>query len=112
MMREKRRYLQLQIISQKKFSEEEAKHLIYESVFQLLGEQGASEAALQVKAFDFENQKALVKCSLSSYQKVIAALALKAKFRDLPVSIRLQKVYGTLEKAKTVFPSLKKAKGY
>lgn len=111
MMREKRRYLQLQIVSGKKYSEEEAKHLLYESVFQVLGEKGASMAALGLKAFEGGGQLMLVKCSLKSHQEVIAALALKTLFRGEKVAIRLQKIYGTLEKAKMPFKSLKKPRG-
>lgn len=110
MMREKRRYLQIQIISNKKFAEEEAKHLIYESIFSLLGEDGASEAVLQVRAFDANKQLILVKCSLKSHRKVIAALALKSAFKGDKVSLRLMKIYGTLEKAKPVFPALAQSK--
>lgn len=106
--REKRRYLEFQVVSGKKYSDEETKHLIYEGVFSLVGEQGASEAAIQLKAFDHEKQLALVKCSLISYQKVIAALALKTSFRGEKMAIRLRKIYGTLQKAKHIFPSLKK----
>ncbi|MEK6953365.1 MAG: Rpp14/Pop5 family protein, partial [Candidatus Micrarchaeota archaeon] len=72
---------------------------------------GASEAALQLKAFNSAEQLMLVKSSLASHQKVIAALALKNTFRGEKVAIRSQKVYGTLDKAKVPFPSLKERKG-
>ena len=110
MIREKRRYLQFQIICARKFTEEDAKHLLYEAVFQLLGEQGASEAALQLKAFDGAGQRMLVKCSLKSYQKVIAALAMKNSFRGEQIALHMQKIYGTLDKAKNVFHSIKQKK--
>jgi RNase P/RNase MRP subunit POP5 len=106
MMREKRRYLEFQILSKKTFTDEEAKHLLYEGVFQLLGEKGASIAALQLKAFESKKQLMLVKCSLKSYMQVIAALALKTAFRGTAIALRLRKIYGTLDKAKAVFPAL------
>ncbi len=84
---------------------------MYEALFQLVGERGASEAALNLKAFDYEKQIILVKCSLKSHQTVIASLALKKSFRREEISIRLQRIYGTLEKAKKAFPSLNKSKG-
>ncbi|MFH0971305.1 MAG: Rpp14/Pop5 family protein [Candidatus Micrarchaeota archaeon] len=110
MMREKRRYLQFQLISQKRLSEEDAKHLVYEAVFQLVGEQGASEAALQLKAFDGGKQLLLLKCASKAHQKVIAALALKTIFRGGKVALRLQRIYGTLMKAKAIFPALGQSK--
>lgn len=110
-MREKRRYLLIEVISERKFSEEDAKRAAYEAVFQLLGEQGASKAAMQAKAYDPERQLLLLKCSLASHRNVVAALALKAGFGGARISLRLRKIYGTLKKAKSLFPTLKRPKG-
>ncbi|MBI5224544.1 hypothetical protein HY989_01615 [Candidatus Micrarchaeota archaeon] len=110
MMREKRRYLEFSVVSDRKFAKEEAKHMLYEAVFSLIGEEGASKAAVQLKAFETQKQLLLVKCALASQNPVISALALKTSFKGEKVSLHFQKIYGTLEKAKAEFPSLKDEK--
>ncbi len=110
MMRDKRRYLEFFLESPKKFTEEESKHLAYEAVFSLIGEQGASKAAIQLKAFNSEKQLLLLKCALISETEVIAALSLKTQFKGEKVSLHLQQIFGTLDKAKGGFPSLKDRK--
>lgn len=95
-MREKTRYIALQLVSAQKSDETQAKHLIYEALFQTLGEHGASKAAVQLKAFDAPKQRVLIKCANSEAESVIAALALKRTFRGVDVALRVLRVSGSV----------------
>ena len=101
MMRlEKRRYLLLGLEAEggRKLSGEEAKHLVYEGVFSLLGESGAAKASVQAKEFDTDRQLLVVKCAASELDGVIAALAAKTEFKGGPVALRLKKISGSIGK--------------
>lgn len=96
MIREKKRYLLLKIVSPRKFDETTAKHLVYHSVFSFLGEDGAAKAKVKMKLFDADSQKVVVKCALSELERVIAALALLRKYDGQDVALRLEKISGAI----------------
>ena len=104
MMREKRRYLLVQIQSPRRFSESDAKALFRDAVSQLLGEFGSSQSKLSLKFFDEQKQLGLLRCALSEQEKVVAAFALKSSFNGQPVALRLQKIFGTLVNTRDIFP--------
>lgn len=97
---EKKRYLLLQLEAEggAKLSQDDFKHACYEAVFALLGEAGAARAALQPKLFDAQKQLGVIKCSLASLNKVIAALACKNSFKGRKIALRLQKISGSIGK--------------
>lgn len=97
-MREKKRYLLVKFDSPSQLSAEEAKHLVYESLFQLVGEYGASKAALQFKNFDAEGQRASLKCASAMLEQVIAALALKRTSKGREVAMHVISVSGSASK--------------
>lgn len=111
MMREKRRYLLSHLESKVRHSEDDARRMVSDAVLQLFGEQGVSRARLSLKAFDAEKQLLLVRCSLASSEKVMAALALKTVYRTERLALRLAKVFGTLRKARDFFPEAAFRKG-
>ncbi len=98
MLKEKKRYLKIKFIHSKKLNSEDAKHCIYEAVFSLLGENGASNAMVQLKEFSIEDQIAIVKCRTEFLEDAISALALKNSFKGLPVSLQLEKISGNIGK--------------
>ena len=97
-MREKRRYLLLKLGAEggRKFSAEEAKQLVYEAVFSLLGEEGAASAGVQLKEFDPGRQLLVVKAANKGVDKAIAALAAKTEFRGGRCCLRLQGISGAI----------------
>lgn len=97
---EKKRYLLIKAECEggRGFSQEEFKHAVYEAVFSLLGEQGASKAGVHLKLFDEKSQLGIVKCSLKQLEEVIAALAAKTSFRGRKTALRLQKISGAIGK--------------
>ena len=100
MMLEKKRYLLLLVERERGefFKQDEFKHCVYEAVFSLLGEAGAARAGVQVKFFDEKKQEGIVRCSLASLEKVIAAIACKTSFRGKKVALRLEKMSGMIAK--------------
>ena len=106
-MKRKRRYLLFQLVRGTPFTEAEARALGDQTVMESLGEQGSSRAEYRLKFFNAEKQWALVQCALESQEAVIAAFALKRFFNGVDVALRLQKIFGTLQKALPLFPDAK-----
>ncbi len=112
-MIDKKRYLLL-AIDGPTVNEETAKHLVYEAVFEALGEIGASHANVQLKTLEIKTndlhtlapgekrQLAVVKCKLAALDSVLAALSLKRKFRGGDVALRLLKISGAIVKVTKV----------
>lgn len=98
-MREKKRYLLVKFESDGgSLDEKAAKHLVYNAVFELLGEAGAARAGAQLKEFDAKRQAGVVKCQTLMLEKAIAALALKRFDAGKNVAIRLEKISGSIGK--------------
>jgi RNase P/RNase MRP subunit POP5 len=93
----KKRYVALAIECDEKFDETTVKHLVYEAVLGLLGEQGASKTGVSLKYFDAAKQLAVVRCSTPALEQVIAALAAKRYWRKQDIAIRLRGISGTLK---------------
>ena len=98
-MREKKRFLEVAVEGTRLKDEREAKSLLSKAVLEVLGESGFSDAAFAFAGFDAEKQVAVVKCSTSSLEKVIAALALKRFYEGKDVALRVLKIYGSFPKA-------------
>ncbi len=101
-MLEKKRYL-LVAIHGPVVTEESARHLIYDAVFEALGEIGAREANVQLTVLEkkkgadgVERQMAVIKCKLAGLDPVLAALALKRKWRNADVALRVTKISGAI----------------
>jgi len=97
-MREKKRYLLLQIDSPTPFAGDAAKDLIYAAVFEMLGEAGASRAGVGFKEFYEARQQAIVRCANASIEQVIAAFAAKRFHGGKDVAIRLLRISGMIGK--------------
>ncbi|MCX6767858.1 MAG: Rpp14/Pop5 family protein [Candidatus Micrarchaeota archaeon] len=99
-MREKKRYLLVAIegtgpaAGGPAMDEKSAKHLVYEAVFQLLGEAGAAEAGFQFKSFDAARNAVVVKCRTAALEKVVAALAAKRRWKGGDIALRVKKISG------------------
>lgn len=102
MMREKKRYLKIIVESEKKLGEEEAKHLIHESIFSMLGELGASQARVFLKEWNEKKQEGILVCNNEMVEEVVASLALKRFFKEKDVAIRLIKKSGTIKRINEV----------
>ncbi|MFQ5406225.1 MAG: Rpp14/Pop5 family protein [Candidatus Micrarchaeia archaeon] len=97
-MREKKRYLRVKFEGKRAFDEKTAKHLVYNSVFELLGEAGAAKANAFLKQFNEKTQVGVVKCKTAMLEETIAALALKRFENGEGIALRLQKISGNIGK--------------
>ncbi len=100
-MRQKTRYLMVAIDSPSPLDERSAKHVFYNAVFELLGEAGAADARVSLKEFDPKKQLAIVKCSLSGLDRVLAALAMKRFEAGRGIALRTRKISGTISALKS-----------
>lgn len=100
MMREKKRYLLVKFHFDEKLNGETAKHLVYEALFQFVGELGASKAAVQLMKFNDKTQTAVVKCATAMLEETIAAFALKKFWHKKPVRIETLKASGLINRLK------------
>jgi RNase P/RNase MRP subunit POP5 len=94
---EKKRYVR--IIFEREgaaFTEQDAKHAIYESVMGLWGEAGASVTNAQLVEFEPLNKSGIISCSREGLEKVFASLALKTRFNNQSVALRPILVSGTI----------------
>jgi len=103
----KKRYLLVKIDAAKAFSPVEAETAVRQAVLEAFGEKGLADAGARLKEFNSETQLALVRCSLSSQEEVIAALALKRFVNGQGIALRVQRIFGTLKKSRPLFPGSK-----
>ena len=97
MMREKKRYLKIKVEAEKPVGETEAKHLVYEAVFSMLSELGASKASAFLKEWSEEKQEGIVRCANAYVYDVTAALAAKRYWRGQDVAVRVEKISGSIK---------------
>ncbi|MFH1107195.1 MAG: Rpp14/Pop5 family protein [Candidatus Micrarchaeota archaeon] len=105
----KRRYLLVKIDSAAPVSAGDAEALFRSAVLEAFGEKGIADSSLKLKAFNEPEQLALVRCSLAFQERAVAAFALKRLHDGHGIALRLQKIFGTLKKARPLFPGLSAA---
>lgn len=100
LVKEKKRYLLVQVDCEGKLDERQAKHALYEAVFSLLGEGGAADAGVKLIEWNMERQEAMVLCKNTALEEVVAALALKRFFEGKGIALRVKRVSGTIKALK------------
>ena len=103
-LRQKKRYVVLEIVSEGKFSAAEVKEEVDRVLLQFWGELGlARSSPLFLKEkFSPEKQRFLLKINHQYVDELKAALTLSKKIKNKPVIIRSLRVSGTLKKASAV----------
>jgi ribonuclease P/MRP protein subunit POP5 len=97
-LREKRRYILFEVVSERKFTKEKVEKALYSSLLNLFGEYGFSLVNPKLIDFDEEKQYGAIKCAREEVQKMRASLALVSKIDETPVAIHVKGVSGTLKK--------------
>lgn len=97
MKRIKRRYLALQLESERILSEREFMDMLWASVTKLYGEVGASLTGLSFISFDAERKVYVVKCVLASLPQVRASIACVVSVGGVAASVHVLGVSGTLK---------------
>lgn len=98
MIREKKRYLLVEIKSDAQYDKMAALKLLQSAVFEFCGSQGAARIGLSLKEFDGEGQRVIVRCALAGYEDLQAALAFKRFFEGKNVALRVAKASGAIGK--------------
>jgi len=96
-LREKRRYIHFQVVSEADASESDVKHAAYNSIISFLGEYGSAKANPKFIEYDPKTRKGIVKCTHTELELVKAALALVSELNNKPACFRLLRVSGTLK---------------
>ena len=94
------RYLVLEIDFKEAFSSKEFVDAIWEAIFKLFGEYGASKASIKLIDYDQKEKIAVISTTHKSLNMTRAALTSITKIADNPVAIHIIKVSGTLKTLK------------
>ena len=97
-LKEKKRYLSVEIISPDKFSAEEVKKSVEKSCLEFLGTLDAGKAGILFLSDKFKNNRGIVKTGHKYVDKVRSALALIKKIDNKEVIIQTKVVSGILKK--------------
>ena len=95
--REKRRYLALNVESEKPFDEREVLDAVHLSVLRLFGEYGASKADIKLIKGIPEKRQLVLRCSHLMIEKVRAAIVSIIEVDGNSASVHVLGVSGTLK---------------
>jgi ribonuclease P/MRP protein subunit POP5 len=98
-LKEKKRYLSFEIISESDFSANEVQKAANESILNFLGTLEAGKAGIMFLADKYSDNSGVIKTGHKYVDKVRAALALIKTVDSKPVIFRTRVVSGTLKKA-------------
>lgn len=107
-LKEKKRYLSFEILSESSFSAEEVSKAAMESCINFLGTFEAGKASLMFLSDKYSNNTGVIKTNHKYTDKVRTAVALVNNINSKEVIIRTRIVSGTLKKAISKFIDLKK----
>lgn len=103
-LREKKRYLAFEIISEEPVKEAETvANTIYEAGFKYLGEMGMAKAGALVLKDKYSNNKGIVRVNHKNLENFKSALMLVKKVNKQDVMIRTLGVSGILKKAENKY---------
>ena len=94
--RVRRRYLALKVVSKQPVDRRDVTDAVWNAVFRLFGEYGASQANLSLVEFNPQKNVAVVRCSHAALEMVRASIASITEINDKPAVIHVVGVSGTL----------------
>ena len=101
-MREKRRYIIFEVVSEGKHDKQTVMKAVWDVVFENIGIFGAAEAAFWVIDFDEESQTGIIRCTNKGVDMIRACLALLGNISNKKAFIHIIKVTGTIKKAEVL----------
>ena len=107
-LKEKKRYLSFEIISEHSFSADDVSKAAMDSILSLLGTLEAGKAGLMFLSDKYSNNSGIIKTNHKFVDKVRTALALVSKIDGEDMLIRTRIVSGTLKKAISKYITMKK----
>lgn len=104
-LRDRRRYIAYEVISQEKILLDDLTNTIWHSVLNFLGEQGTSTTDMWVAkdTYDEERQIGLIRCAHDSVEQIRTSLALIQRIGDTRVVFKILGISGTMNAAKMKF---------
>lgn len=96
-LRQRKRYLAIEIITEREVSREELLREIFSAIGSLYGDIGASECG--VRLLDFGNQKGILRCSHGMEERSRAALATITTIVGQRAIVHVQGISGTVKGA-------------
>ncbi len=98
-MREKRRYILFEVMSEGEVDKQRLQRAIWDSVYSLYGDTGASESRLWLTSYDCGEDTGIgvLRCAHRVVERVRAALACIHSVDGIRVAIRVIRVSGTLK---------------
>tara|TARA_Y100000310_G_scaffold345665_1_gene467967 strand:- start:22569 stop:22907 length:339 start_codon:yes stop_codon:yes gene_type:complete len=100
-LREKKRYIVYEMISDKKFKFKEAKETMDRVILKFLGELGYSKAGI-IHLDNFKNNKGIIRVNHKEVDNVKTSLMLIEKINNHKVLVKTNLVTGLLNKAKNM----------
>lgn len=99
-MKEKHRYLYLQIVSEIKHDKKTIANALWNAVLENIGVFGAADTAFWVIDFDEERQQVIARCTPTGLDSVRASLTLLNRVNNKKALVHIIRVTGTIKKAK------------
>ena len=101
-LRDRRRYLAFQVITKTEIPPADIAREIWHSILNFLGELGTaqSEVWLVKSVYDEKNRMGLIRCNHTAVEHVRTALALVSRVNEVPVTIKVIGISGTISAAR------------
>lgn len=101
-LREKRRYISFQIISEEGISYSDLEAAVWNTMLDFLGEHGVSKTSawLMKDCWGQREQKGIIRCNHKSVHAVIAALGLIDRLGDNRIMFKILNISGTIKSIK------------
>lgn len=103
-MREKRRYLEVRIVTPSSVDEEGLRRVLWEALLGALGEVGAAKTQAWVLEWDPAAGTGFIRCAIPSVDEVIFSLKTVTAIGGTPANIIIEGVSGTLKSLRTTPP--------
>ena len=100
-LRDRKRYIVFEVLSEKKFSEQEAMQAMNKTFLQLFGEIGLSKMNYSNVLFDSKNNKGIVKTNNDSLAEARSGILFLKSVAGIEVIPKILYVSGTINKAKS-----------
>jgi ribonuclease P/MRP protein subunit POP5 len=104
-LRNRRRYIAYQVISESKFIFQDLSNSIWHSLLNLMGELGASQADLWIARdlYDEAKQIGIIRCAHDNVEQVRTALALIERIGDVRVIVKVLGISGSIKATRMKF---------
>ena len=101
-LKEKKRYVLFEVVSEKKFGKEEVKRAVSSILLENIGNMGLADAEFAFIDFDEKSQKGILRCRNKRLADIRAALAILSEINLYKAFLYIRAVTGSIKKTKSV----------